>query len=150
MVQTDLIDRRRILLSGIVTLGSAARAAGAQRSGFGNLPKKAKIDTSGKGNLYSGLAGEEEVRRAYFNQTGGSRIELGFSGPKKFKLMLYAELETQHSDRRLTLRLVGSDRGGARGYAEVKFNRDLNEIEAMMISGEVQGQRFAGDFRRSE
>lgn len=147
---TDRIVRRRILLSGIVTLGFATRTAVAQRSGWGNLPKKAKIDTAGKGNFYSGLAGEEEVRRAYFNQPGGSRIELGFSGPQKFKLMLYAELETQHSDRRLTMRLVGSDRGGARGYAEVKFNRDRNEIEAMMISGEVQGQRFAGDFRRND
>lgn len=109
-----------------------------------------KMDTSGTGDFYSGVAGSERVRRAYFDSRNPGRIELGYSGERDFRIRFYGQVVEQYSDRRFTIRLTDSDRGPATGTAEVKLNSDKNEIEAMMLSGAVRGSRFAGDFRRGD
>jgi hypothetical protein len=47
-----------------------------------------------------------------------------------------------------TMRITGSDRGGAQGTAQARLNRDKNEVELINLSGRMGREDFTGNFGR--
>lgn len=47
-----------------------------------------------------------------------------------------------------TMRITDSDRGGARGTAQARLNRDRNEVESITLSGRMGRDSFTGNFSR--
>jgi hypothetical protein len=47
-----------------------------------------------------------------------------------------------------TMRITGSDRGGAQGTAQVRLNNDRNEVQSITLSGNMGRDSFSGNFSR--
>ena len=53
------------------------------------------------------------------------------------------------SNREFTMIITGSDRGNARGQAQVRLNPDHNEVEMITVEGRLNRDDFNGKFNRN-
>jgi hypothetical protein len=108
-----------------------------------NYPR-VKVDTDGRGS-FNGMF-NAQIRRGWVDTRG--EVQVGFTGPN-FRVMFYGQVESFDGDRQLTVRIYRSDRGDARGRAQIRLNRDRNEVEMITINGRNQGADFSGNFNRN-
>ena len=114
---------------------------------YGNYPPVANfprvnVDTSGRGNFNSQNLGSGNVTRGYVDTKSG-RPSVSLSGSGGFKVTFYGDV-VQAQDRRIVIRINGSNRGRANGQADIYLNGDKNEVQSINISG----ANFNGDFNR--
>jgi hypothetical protein len=57
-------------------------------------------------------------------------------------------VERTDGNREFTMRITGSDRGNAQGSAQVRLNRDRNEVEIINLNGRMGRDNFSGNFGR--
>jgi len=66
-----------------------------------------------------------------------------------FRITFFGIIERSDGNREFTIRITGSDRGGAQGRAEVRLNRDRNEVEMINVNGRMGPGNFTGNFSRN-
>jgi hypothetical protein len=76
------------------------------------------------------------------------RPSVSLSGGGGFKVTFYGVVERTDGNREFTLRITGSDRGNAQGSAQVRLNRDRNEVEMINLNGRMGRDNFSGNFGR--
>jgi hypothetical protein len=103
---------------------------------------RVKADTSGHGNFTSQNFGSSNVTRGWIDTRGG-RPTVTLSGSHDFNVTFFGEI-TKADDRHITMRIMDSTHGRARGRAEIFLNHDQNEVESISITG----RDFNGDFSR--
>jgi hypothetical protein len=57
-------------------------------------------------------------------------------------------VERTDGNQEFSMRITGSDRGNAQGSAQVRLNRDRNEVEMINLSGRMGRDTFSGNFSR--
>jgi hypothetical protein len=123
--------------------GGPGYPGGPGRPGIPNYPR-VKIDTSVRGT-YSSRSGSFNVTRGYVDSRG-SRPSITLRGGN-FRITFYGVVENSDGGG-FTMRITSSDRGNARGTAQARFNRDLNEIELINVNGRIGRDDFSGSFNR--
>ena len=113
--------------------------------GVGNYPR-VRIDTSGRGSFNSRFAANAKITRGWVDSTG--RPSVAFSGGS-FRITFYGVVERTNGNREFTMRITGSDRGDAQGRADVRLNRDRNEVEMINVNGKMGRTNFTGNFSRN-
>lgn len=103
---------------------------------------RVKADTSGHGNFTSQAFGSANITRGWFDSRSG-RPTVSLSGSHDFKISFFGEI-TKADGRHITMRILESSQGRARGRAEIFLNGDRNEVESISITG----RDFNGDFSR--
>ena len=111
--------------------------------GVPNFPR-VRVDTSMRGT-YNSRSGNFNIDRGYVDSRG-SRPSISLRGGN-FRITFYGVVENSEGAG-FTMRITGSDRGDARGRAQARFNRDLNEVELINLSGRVGRDDFSGTFNR--
>jgi len=109
-----------------------------------NYPR-VKVDTSGRGSFNSRFAGNAQISRGWVDSTGRPAVAL--SGGN-FRITFFGVVESSDGNREFTMRITGSDRGVAQGSAQVRLNRDRNEVEMINLNGRIGRDNFAGNFSR--
>ncbi len=112
--------------------------------GVGNYPR-VKVDTSLRGNLSGGSFGNARITRGYVDSRG-SRPSVSLRGGN-FNITFYGVVQQSVGDG-FTMQITSSDRGQARGTAQVRLNRDRNEIELINVDGRMGRSNFNGSFGR--
>jgi hypothetical protein len=107
---------------------------------------RVRIDTSGDGSFNSRNAGSSSITRGWVDTSSG-RPSVALSGDNNFRITFYGNI-TQANPDRIVMNITGSDRGRASGRAEVRLNRDNNEVESISVNGNLQGGSFNGSFDR--
>jgi hypothetical protein len=123
--------------------GGPGYPGGPGRPGIPNYPR-VKLDTSLRG-IYSSRSGSFKITRGYVDSRG-SRPSITVRGGN-FRITFYGVVENSDGGG-FTMRITGSDRGDARGTAQARFNRDLNEIELINLNGKMGRDDFSGSFNR--
>ena len=109
-----------------------------------NYPR-VKVDTSGRGSFNSRFAGSAQISRGWVDSTGRPLVAL--SGGN-FRITFFGIVESSDGNREFTMRITGSDCGIAHGSAQVRLNRDRNEVEMIDLNGWIGRDNFAGNFSR--
>jgi len=104
------------------------------------------IDTAGHGEYREGRGRPRRFTRAYFDTRDPYKTEIGLGGERD-RVRFYGEI-VEHSGERLIVRLRDSDRGSARGQAEITLNRDHNEVENVQLRGVIDRVPVRAEFRR--
>jgi hypothetical protein len=104
------------------------------------------VDTSGRSSFSSRFAANVKITRGWVDST--SRPSVAFSGGN-FRITFYGVVERTDGHREFTMRITGSDRGDARGRADIRLNRDRNEVEMMNLNGRMGRTNFTGNFGRN-
>jgi hypothetical protein len=112
--------------------------------GIPNYPR-VRVDTSMRGVYSSRSTGNINITRGYVDSRG-STPSISLRGGN-FSITFYGVVERSDGGG-FTMRITGSDRGDARGSAQARFNRDLNEVEIIIVSGRVGRDDFSGNFNR--
>ena len=113
--------------------------------GVGNYPR-VRVDTSGRGTFNSRLAANVRVTRGWVDTTGRPSVSLSGSG--NFRVTFYGVVDRTDGIREFSMRITGSDRGAADGTAQVRLNRDRNEVEMINLNGRTGRDNFNGNFSR--
>jgi hypothetical protein len=113
--------------------------------GVGNYPR-VRVDTSGRGIFNSRLAANVKITRGWVDTTGRPSVSLSGSG--NFRVTFYGVVDRTDGNREFSMRITGSDRGAADGTAQVRLNRDRNEVEMINLSGRTGRDNFNGNFSR--
>jgi hypothetical protein len=113
--------------------------------GVGNYPR-VRVDTSGHGNFNSRFAANARITRGWVDSTG--RPSVTFSGGN-FRITFYGVVDRTDGIREFSMRITGSDRGAAQGRADVRLNRDRNEVEMINVNGRMGPTNFTGNFGRN-
>ncbi len=111
----------------------------------GNYPK-VRVDTSGRGSFNGGVAANVKITRGFVNSTGRPSVSLRGSN---FMITFYGVVERTDGNREFTMRITGSDRGDVQGRADVRLNRDRNEVEMINVNGRMGRNNFTGNFNRN-
>jgi len=106
---------------------------------------RVRADTSGRGTFSDGR-GSVRITRGWVDTTGEPSVSL--TGEHNYKVTFRGELVSANGDREFTLRIRSSDRGDASGTATFRLNGDRNEVDAITVSGRLNGNRFDGNFSR--
>jgi hypothetical protein len=109
-----------------------------------NYPR-VRVDTSGRGSFNSRFAGNAQISRGWVDSTGRPAVAL--SGGN-FRITFFGVVESSDGNREFTMWITGSDRGVAQGSAQVRLNRDRNEVEMINLNGRIGRDNFAGNFSR--
>ncbi len=112
--------------------------------GVGNYPR-VRVDTSGRGSFNTRSFANVRITRGWVDSTGRPSVSLSGSG---FKVTFYGVVERTDGNREFTMRITGSDRGNAQGSAQVRLNRDRNEVEMINLNGRMGRDNFSGNFGR--
>ncbi len=64
-------------------------------------------------------------------------------------ITFYGVVERTDGSREFSIRITGSDRGNAQGRADVRLNRDRNEVEMINVNGRMGRNNFTGNFNRN-
>jgi len=64
-------------------------------------------------------------------------------------ITFYGVVERTDGSREFSIRITGSDRGNAQGRADVRLNRDRNEVEMINVNGRMGRNSFTGNFNRN-
>jgi len=113
--------------------------------GVGNYPR-VRVDTSGRGVFNSRFAANARITRGWVDTTGRSSVT--FSGGN-FRITFYGVVDRSDGNREFSMRITGSDRGDAQGRADVRLNRDRNEVEMINVNGKMGRTNFTGNFSRN-
>ena len=113
--------------------------------GVGNYPR-VRVDTSGRGSFNSRFAANVRITRGWVDSTGRPSVSL--SGGN-FRITFYGVVERTDSNREFTLRITGSDKGDVQGRADVRLNRDRNEVEMINVNGRMGRNNITGNFSRN-
>jgi hypothetical protein len=113
--------------------------------GVGNYPR-VRVDTSGRGSFNSRFAANVKITRGWVDSTG--RPSVALSGGN-FRITFYGVVERSDGNREFTMRITGSNRGDAQGRADVRLNRDRNEVEMINVNGRMGRTNFTGNFSRN-
>lgn len=113
--------------------------------GIPNYPR-VKVDTPMRGVYSSRSVGGVNITRGYVDSRGPTP-SITLRGNGNFSITFYGVVERSDGGG-FTMRITGSDRGDARGSAQARFNRDLNEVEIIIVSGRVGRDDFSGNFNR--
>ena len=113
--------------------------------GVGNYPR-VRVDTSGRGSFSSRFAANARITRGWVDSTG--RPSVTFSGGN-FRITFYGVVDRTDGTREFSMRITGSDRGAAQGRADVRLNRDRNEVEMINVNGRMGPTNFTGNFSRN-
>jgi len=114
-------------------------------SGVGNYPR-VRVDTSGRGSFNSRFAANARITRGWVDSTGRPSVML--SGGN-FRITFYGVVDRTDGTREFSMRITGSDRGAAQGRADVRLNRDRNEVEMINVNGRMGPTNFTGNFSRN-
>jgi hypothetical protein len=112
--------------------------------GVGNYPR-VRVDTSGRGAFNSKFAANVRITRGWVDSTG--RPSVAFSGGN-FRITFYGTVDRSDGNREFSMQITGSDRGDAQGRADVRLNRDRNEVEMINVNGRMGRSNFTGNFSR--
>jgi hypothetical protein len=113
--------------------------------GIPNYPR-VKVDSPMRGLYSSRSVGGVNITRGYVDSRGPTP-SITLRGDRDFRITFYGVVERSDGGG-FTMRITGSDRGDARGSAQARFNRDLNEVEIIIVSGRVGRDDFSGNFNR--
>jgi hypothetical protein len=113
--------------------------------GVGNYPRL-RVDTSGRGSFNTRSFANVKITRGWVDTTGRPSVTLSGSG--NFRATFYGVVERTDGIREFSMRITGSDRGNAQGTAQVRLNRDRNEVEMINLSGRMGRDTFSGNFSR--
>jgi hypothetical protein len=118
-------------------------------SGGGPVGDYARVeaDTDGTGTFDGGNLNNARIERGYID-TRGDRPTIALRG-RNFRITFYGEVDSTTSKREFTIRITGSDRGNARGRAQIRLNTDLNEVEMIKVDGRLNRDEFSGNFNRN-
>jgi hypothetical protein len=111
----------------------------------GNYPR-VKVNTSGRGLFNANFASNARITRGWVDSRSG-RASVTFSGGN-FRITFYGVVDSTDGNRQFTMRITTSDRGNATGRAEVRLNRDRNEVEMINVNGRIGRSNFTGNFSR--
>lgn len=111
-----------------------------------NYPR-VKADTDGRGTFDGPNVRNGQVTRGYVN-TEDDKPSVRFTG-RNFKITFYGYVDSKISDREFTMAITDSDRGNARGRAQVRLNPDRNEVEMISVEGRMNRDDFNGKFNRN-
>ncbi len=125
--------------------GSRPGGPGAGGPGVGNYPR-VRVDTSGRGSFNSGATANVRITRGFVDSTGRPSVSLRGSN---FMITFYGVVERSDGNREFSMRITGSDRGHAQGRADVRLNRDRNEVEVISMNGRMGRNNFTGTFSRN-
>ena len=71
-------------------------------------------------------------------------------GKNGARVTFYGVVVASDGNREITLRITSSDRGDARGRAQIRLNSDRNEVEYISLNGNgFNGGDFQGEFNRN-
>jgi hypothetical protein len=111
----------------------------------GNYPR-VRVDTSGRGTFNSRSAPNARITRGWVDSTGRPSVTL--SGGN-FRITFYGVVDRTDGNREFSMRITGSDHGDAQGRADVRLNRDRNEVEMINVNGRTGRNNFTGNFSRN-
>jgi hypothetical protein len=111
----------------------------------GNYPR-VRIDTSGRGNFDGRVSANVKITRGFVDSTARPSVSLRGSN---FMITFYGVVERTDGSREFSMRITGSDRGDAQGRADVRLNRDRNEVEMINVNGKMGRTNFTGNFNRN-
>jgi hypothetical protein len=112
--------------------------------GVRNYPR-VRVDTSGRGAFNSKFAANVRITRGWVDSTG--RPSVALSGGN-FRATFYGVVDRTDGNREFSMQITGSDRGDAQGRADVRLNRDRNEVEMINVNGRIGRSNFTGNFSR--
>ena len=124
--------------------GGGNRGAGGGNYDSANAPR-VKVDTAGRGSLSGGSFNNARIDRGYVDTERQNSVGVRANGRV---VTFFGNIIDSRSDREFTMNITSSSEGRANGRAEVRLNRDRNEVEMISLSGRMDGSNLNGNFTR--
>jgi hypothetical protein len=112
----------------------------------GEYPR-VKVDTDGKGYFASRTLRLDRLDRGYVDLKEQPSVTL--RGRNGMQVTFYGVVISSDGRREITLRIMGSDRGDARGRVQIRLNPDRNEVEWISLNGYSDGGDIKAEFNRN-
>ena len=107
-----------------------------------------KVDTDGRGYFSSRSLRIDQLDRGYVDSREQTAVTL--RGRNGARITFFGEVIGSDGGREFTMRITSSDRGDARGQANIRLNGDHNEVEAITLNGRMaDGGDFKAEFNRN-
>ena len=107
-----------------------------------------RVDTDGRGYFSSGSFRIDQLDRGYVDSK--EQVAVSLRGRNGARITFFGDVIWSDAGREFTVRITSSDRGGARGQANIRLNGDHNEVEAIALDGRMaDGGDFKAEFNRN-
>lgn len=107
---------------------------------------RVRVDTGGDGTFDGGRFRNIHLQSVYLDTR--ERPTLVLRGVHEFRIAFYGEVIASDSPREFVLRINSSDHGDVHGRAEIRLNRDANEVDSLDFHGSMDGSELNSRFVR--